>query len=110
MYIETGGLVNTTVIRLDQMMKKYQAWKTEDGEVFASMDTHSVEELKEVYKATEFLFEFEAATGEEAAAIYNLRMGYGAHEPRGEPENCPNCGSWFYPQGSGECWKCGEIC
>lgn len=110
MYIETGGLVNTTVIRLDQMMKKYQAWKTEEGEVFASMDTHSVEELKEVYNATEFLFEIEAATGEEAAAIYNLRMNFGAHEPMGEPENCPNCGSWFYPQGSGECWKCGKIC
>ena len=91
-------------------MKKYQAWKTEDGAVFVSMDTTSEKQLQEIHGATEFLFEIEAATGEEAAAIYNLRMGFGVYEPMGEPESCPKCGSWFYPQGSGECWKCGKIC
>jgi len=58
----------------------------------------------------ELLWEIEAHTQEEAAAIYNLRMGFEPYVPTGAPRPCPKCGAWFYPEGSGECWRCGRIC
>jgi hypothetical protein len=92
-------------------MTKYQAWRTEDGVVFFRVENRTEDELALLLSnATEFLFEIEAATGEEASAIYSLRMGFGPYNPMGEPDNCPNCNSWYYPQGSGECWQCGKIC
>ena len=56
------------------------------------------------------LYQIEADTLEEAMSIHNLRMGWGPYKPEGDPEPCPKCGSWFYPKGSGDCWKCGNIC
>ncbi len=58
----------------------------------------------------EFLWSIEADTLEEASAIYNLRMGFEPYVPMGDPAQCPKCGAWFYPEGSGECWRCGRIC
>jgi len=60
--------------------------------------------------SAEFLWEIEAATLEEANAIYHLRMGFEPFIPNGNPEQCPNCAAWFYPEGSGECWRCGKLC
>jgi len=56
----------------------------------------------------ELLCVIEAASGEEASAIFNLRMGFGAYHPMGESQECPRCGAWFYPSGSGQCWSCGH--
>jgi hypothetical protein len=58
----------------------------------------------------ELLWEIEAATLEEARAIYHLRMGFEPYVPMGEWEPCPKCGAVFYPEGSGQCWRCGPIC
>ncbi len=58
----------------------------------------------------ELLWEIEAETLEEALAIYHLRMGFEPFVPAGSPESCPKCGAPFYPEGSGECWRCGKIC
>src|SRR5689334_30513 len=52
------------------------------------------------------LYSFEAATHEEAQAIHSLRMGWGPYRPEGEPKPCPTCGAFYYPEGSGECWRC----
>lgn len=59
-------------------------------------------------KGSTFLFEIEAATLEEAQAVYHMRMGWGAYDP-GTPERCPVCADdhvVYYPEGSGQCWKC----
>jgi hypothetical protein len=51
------------------------------------------------------LYDFEAATWEEAMSIHNLRQGFGPYMPAGEPEDCPVCGVPYYPDGSGVCWR-----
>lgn len=53
------------------------------------------------------LWEFEAATSEEAMSVHFLRLGWAPYRPEGEPAPCPRCGSIYYPNGSAECWKCG---
>jgi hypothetical protein len=58
----------------------------------------------------ELLWEIEADTWEEAMAIRNLRMGFGPYVPVGEAQPCPKCSAAFYPEGSGQCWRCGPVC
>jgi hypothetical protein len=55
------------------------------------------------------LWKFDAATFEEASAIHHLRMGDGGYMAHGNPAPCPKCGAMYYPEGSGECWRCGKI-
>ncbi len=56
------------------------------------------------------LYEFDAATGEEASTIHHERQGWEPYRPIGEPALCPNrCGSYYYPHGSGDCPVCGHI-
>ena len=90
------------------MLRKYEAWECEDGFAFFSSD--SANKQNPAMKLVKKLFEFEAHTGEEASSIYNLRMGWGPYKPMGTPEPCPKCSAWFYPEGSGDCWRCGNIC
>ncbi len=56
----------------------------------------------------EMIFSIQAATWEEAMAIYNLRLGFDPYRPNGSSGNCPKCNAICYPEGSGECWKCDE--
>ncbi len=58
----------------------------------------------------ELLWSIEADTPEEACSVYHLRMGFEPYVPMGRPELCPNCKAWFYPEGSGVCWRCGKVC
>jgi hypothetical protein len=58
----------------------------------------------------ELLWEIHVATLEEALAVYHLRMGFEPYVPEGNPQPCPKCGAVFYPEGSGQCWRCGRIC
>lgn len=60
--------------------------------------------------SAELLWQIEAATLEEALAIYHLRMGFEPYVPQGECQSCPKCTAVFYPEGSGQCWRCGKIC
>lgn len=55
------------------------------------------------------LWEVEADTWEEAQAIHHLRMGFGPYVPMGDSKPCPKCGTPYYPEGSGECWRCGKV-
>jgi hypothetical protein len=55
------------------------------------------------------LYRFVAHTGEEARAIHALRQGWAPYLPMGEALPCPSCGTAFYPQGCGDCWRCGHI-
>ena len=54
----------------------------------------------------ELLWKFEAGSHEEAMAIHNVRLGLGSYKPLGEAAPCPSCGAPYYPDGSGECWRC----
>lgn len=92
------------------MLTKYEAWETEDG--FVLFNSAQLEMMKSnpAVLLKQKLYEFGAGTPEEASAIHSLRMGWGAYTPMGEPEKCPKCSSWYYPEGSGECWRCGPIC
>ena len=48
-----------------------------------------------------------ADSPEEASAISSLRLGFGPYKPMGKPVLCSNqCGSYYYPEGSGICPKC----
>jgi hypothetical protein len=91
------------------MMRTYEAYESESGCSITLVSTDSNgRDLLEA-EAT-LLYRFDAATGEEASAIHNLRMGWGDYRPVGKSERCPKCEAWFYPEGSGECWRCGKIC
>ena len=91
---------------------KYEVW--EDSTSITMTNTKEIEELKEkglVEKDAKLIHMFEAATGEEASSIYNLRMGFEPYKPLGNPVLCPNsCGAYYYPKGSGQCPYCGDIC
>lgn len=54
----------------------------------------------------DFYFKFEANSWEEAMAIYHLRQGWEPYKPNGNPAPCPSCGAVYYPEGSGQCWRC----
>jgi hypothetical protein len=54
----------------------------------------------------QLFWRIEAATWEEAMAIYHLRQGWEPYNPGVKAMPCPKCGSLFYPEGSGQCWKC----
>ena len=96
------------------MVKKiFECWKTPDltSITFTTVENAKRQKEKGLIANNAFLeYAIEADTYEEACAIHNLRQGWGVYKPMGEPQNCPKCNSWFYPEGSGECWQCGRIC
>ena len=87
------------------MAVTYQAWETEDGNLFCRED--HLAEIKRIGADVllRLLFEVSAETFEEAMSIYHLRMGFEPYIPAGEPAQCPVCGAWYYPKGSGQCWR-----
>lgn len=58
-----------------------------------------------IYDNLKLFYTFEAATWEEAGAIYSLREGLGYPNEKLETQNC-ECGEFVYK--SGECWNCGK--
>jgi hypothetical protein len=54
-------------------------------------------------------YSFIAHTGEEAMAIHSLRQGWAPYLPMGEAAPCPTCNAPYYPEGYGDCWRCGHI-
>jgi hypothetical protein len=54
-------------------------------------------------------YRFIAHSGEEAMAIHALRQGWAPYLPMGEAAPCPTCSANYYPQGYGDCWRCGHI-
>lgn len=91
--------------------QRWQAWER-DGCITLT-PRESVEQLRrsgQIELDSKFLYEFSAATGEEASTIHYERQGWGPYRPLGDPVPCPhNCGSEYYPQGSGDCSVCGHL-
>ena len=80
-------------------------------------DENNFNHMKKIEKTinpeveVEIKFTIEAATSEEANAIFNLRRWGTIYTPLGKSEICPKCDEYYYfPKGSGDCPKCGNIC
>ena len=92
------------------MKQRFEAWSEAGQLSFGSAEFIADQRAKGLIgAAAEFLYVVEADTWEEASSIHNLRMGFGPYTPEGSPEPCPKCNAWFYPQGSGQCWRCGPV-
>jgi len=94
-------------------MKVYTAWTDARGSTASLVGGEGPPQDNAGNKLPDcevFLWRIEAATWEEACAIYHLRMGHGYYKANGPAKPCPKCNSMFYPEGSGECWRCGKIC
>lgn len=90
------------------MPPRYEAW--EDGEGVMCGTAEGCADARRralVGPDARLLYSFEAGTPEEAMAIHHLRMGWEPYRPIGEAAACPRCGAMRYPEGSGECWRCG---
>ena len=94
------------------MVKKvFECWITPDKTNVTFSTRKNIQQEKDrglIPQDAYLQYSIEADTFEEACAIHSLRQGWGAYKPIGEAELCPKCNSWFYPQGSGECWHCGK--
>ena len=96
------------------MKSRYEAWFDEENGslTFALPEQIEMQRkdnlLSDDAKLLHVVF---ADTPEEAMAVHNIKMGWGAYNPPGESEDCPNgCGAKYYPKGSGVCPNCGRIC
>jgi hypothetical protein len=87
----------------------YEAWNDPDDDSVTLAPAGTAAELRAKgllsVRAT-LLYRFDADTSEEASAIHALRMGWEPYRPIGESTPCPRCGAIYYPQGSGQCWRC----
>jgi len=91
-------------------VRRYQAWR----DPIAGCITYTYRVADDGQRppglsdAAELLWEFDAASSEEAMSVHFVRLGYAPYYPAGDPAPCPACGAIYYPHGSGECWKCGR--
>jgi hypothetical protein len=96
------------------MKKIYEVWSDDDG---CQISISTVEGIAQQFargalsEKAVLLHRIEADTYEEAMSERNRLMDWEPYKPGGEAMDCPNaCGAKFYPEGSGECPNCGDIC
>ena len=90
-------------------MQTYEAWWNPDDESYTCAPSSTMADNRTrglIGPNAKLLYTFTAATLEEAQSIHNLRMGWEPYLPNGDAAECPSCGAWYYPDGSGECWRC----
>jgi len=89
----------------------FEVWKDEDGVTLT--DNEGIKDLKQKQLFSgqpKLLYKISADTPEEAMAVHHIKMGWEPFRPEGPAELCPkDCGSYYYPNGSGICPKCGKI-
>lgn len=95
------------------MKKRYEAWEDDQSLEITFSTAEGIEEDKangRLSKDSRIIFSIYASTWEEANFTYYEFMDWGTYEPPGELALCPNsCGATYYPEGSGECPKCGLV-
>ena len=91
---------------------KYQAWKDAESVTCATLKAFNYQKKTGLVDDHILILHIiEAETYEEAMAVHHIKMGWDPYIPAGNAVLCPNnCGSYFYPEGSCTCPKCGEIC
>lgn len=90
-------------------LREYQVWAGDDSLTLAT--TENANRLREkglLEGEAELLYQFHAATAEEASAIHHLRMGWAPYKPEGEAAPCRHCNATIYPESFGDCWRCGS--
>ena len=94
------------------MKCRFEAWADDEGISFATRESIKWQQENNLLgRNAKFLHVVEADTHEEAMAVHHIKMGWEPYKPMGEAALCPNgCGSYYYPDGSGECPKYGKIC
>ncbi len=93
------------------MLRIYEAWghdSARDATVASPAAIESMRQKGLLSPTAKLLYRIQAHTWEEAMAIHHLRMGWEPYQPVGSAEPCPRCGARRYPEGSGQCWQCGE--
>lgn len=91
------------------MAIKYESWHDHDNDsisLSSAKEARREKRMKIIGPRSKLLWSFTASTFEEAMSIQNLRCGYAPYNPIGQAEECSVCGSYYYPNGSAECWKC----
>ncbi len=90
----------------------YQCWADPADSSLSLLQAQKVAEHRSLglmSDAATVVYEFAAHTGEEAMAIHCLRQGWAPYLPMGDAAPCPKCGAAYYPEGYGDCWRCGHI-
>jgi hypothetical protein len=90
----------------------YQCWSDPADSSLSLLQLQKVAEHRNQGMLSDqavMLYEFAAATGEEAMAIHCLRQGWAPYMPMGKSAPCPQCGATYYPECYGDCWRCGHI-
>ena len=93
---------------------QWQTWQAFETDGCVTLTTRDgavqLKRTGQLEKDARLLYEFAAATGEEASTIHYERQGWEPYKPIGESALCPNkCGSYYYPLGSGDCPVCGNL-
>lgn len=83
----------------------FECWEMEDGSIqFGTYESNRKSAPKEERKRLVHCVDL--PTFEEALAVHHLRMGWGPFKPMGNAEPCPACGAFYYPEGTGACYRC----
>jgi hypothetical protein len=91
-------------------MKSYSSWTGSDGKgrtLVEGVERPRTLNGKHMIDTEVLLWTIQAETWEEASAIHFLRIGHGGYQPHGDVKPCPKCSAMYYPEGSGDCWRCG---
>jgi len=87
----------------------FEAWQVGTEITFGTAASIAGQRSKGLLAETaKHLYTIEAHTWEEASAIHHLRMGFEPYKPQGTAKPCIECGAFVYPEGSGQCWRCGH--
>lgn len=90
----------------------WQAWDDNSGGVVFAPSQRCIELMEQglLSQSAILKYEIEASTGEQAMTLHYQAMGFEPYKPLGQSVPCPNrCGGTYYPEGFGDCPKCGHI-
>ena len=96
---------------MDRTVRKtFEAWQSAEDVAFGTAASMADQRSRGLLGSDAVqLYSIEAGTWEEAMAIHHLRMGFEPYRAQGQPVPCAACSALLYPEGSGECWRCGFV-
>ena len=88
---------------------KYELWRSDSESSYTFIAAGHAEQAGGLPSDAILIWTVEANTWEDARRQQHEFLGWEPYEPSGPPEPCPKCGATYYPEGSGECPRCGRI-